>query len=145
MNIDYNNKTQEELEKEIDDKIKSLMGDVEKPKEYRWDDNGFMKYKDELAAKLKQENPYWALGAHEEIAERDLPLINPLLEKNLIEYIKGEQLSDIPVGSEKYTVSQILRIRNNMGGVLEAIKDLSIYAVDEEKGRTRIFGRYIIK
>ena len=44
-------------------------------KEYRWDDNGFMKYKEGLVAKLKEENPYWAEGAHENIAERDLPLM----------------------------------------------------------------------
>ena len=68
-NEDYSKISAEELDQKIDDKIKSIMGDDYdfKPKEYRWDDNGFMKYKEMLAKKLKEENPYWAEGAHEEI------------------------------------------------------------------------------
>lgn len=146
-NEDYSKISAEELDQKIDDKIKSIMGDDYdfKPKEYRWDDNGFMKYKEMLAKKLKEENPYWAEGAHEEIAERDLPLINPIFEKNLVEYINGDVYTDIPVGSENYTLRMVLSLRNNRGGVLEALKDLSIYSVDEQEGKSRIMARYALK
>ena len=114
-------------------------------KEYRWENNGFMKYKDQLIKKLREDEPNWADEAYSEIAERDLPLINPIFEKNLIEYINGEQLSDISVGSDNYSVLTVLSLRNRRGGVLEALKDLSVYSVDENEGRDRIASRFAVK
>ena len=139
-----NNMSVDDLEKKIDDKIKDLMGAEyeEKPREYHWDNSNLIAYKDKLVERMKKDNPHWAEGAYEEIAERDLKLINPILEKNLVEYINGEPLSNIEVGTEKFSVITILSLRRNIGGVIEALKDLSVYSVDEEEGRRRIIHRF---
>ncbi len=141
---EYSNMSVTDMEKNIDDKIKNILGAEynDKPKEYHWDNPSWNVYKDKLAQRLKIENPYWASDAYENIAEEILSKINPVLEKNLVEYINGEPFSDIPIGTEKFTLKEVLRLRNNIGGTLEALKDLSIYSVDEQFGRTRIINRY---
>lgn len=143
----YENMSTEEIENNIDEKIKSLMGDEyqEKKEEYRWDDGNLIQYKDKVAERLKKDDPYWAPEAYEKIASRDLPLINPIFEKNIVEYINGEPLTEIKVGSGEYGVNAILSLRRNAGGVLEALKDLSIYSVNEQEGLSRFTSRYTIK
>ena len=141
---DYNKMSVADMEKNIDEKIKSLLGDEydNKPKEYHWDNSNWDVYKNKLTERLKIDNPYLNPNAYEKIAEEALHKINPILEKNLVEYINGEPFTDIEIGNEKFTLKEVLRLRKNIGGTLEALKDLSIYSVDESFGRTRILSRY---
>ena len=115
-----------------------------KDKEYHWDNSNWNVYKDKLVERLRIDNPFWETAAYEKIAEDALHKISPILEKNLVEYINGEPLTDIKVGTEGFSVTTILKLRRNGGGVIEALKDLSIYSVDEIEGRTRILSSYQI-
>lgn len=120
---------------------------MSKEKEYYWENPNWDAYKDKLIERLKSDkNVPVALNDayYDEIATEALHKINPILEKNLVEYINGEPLSQIEVGTNKYTATTILSLRKYAGGVIEALKDLSVYSVDEEQGSMIISRRFTI-
>ncbi len=148
MNSEKNGFDPEEIKKS-EEKTKEMLEKMgyhsEEEKEIRWDDTPLLKYKEKLAERLRKDNPYWAETAYDKIAERDIYKINPILEKNLVEYVNGEPLSDIKIGSEQFSVNLIISLWKCPKDVLDALVALSMYSVDERIGRIKIMGSHVIK
>lgn len=96
--------------------------------------------KEKLVERIKKDNP---IASDEWINNivKSFEDLDPRLEKNVQEYLNNDEISDIWI--DKYCVNSILKIRNNMGGILEAIIDLNVYSKDKEKGETLIWHKYI--
>ena len=96
--------------------------------------------KEKLIARIKEDNKFSSLEYCENIADDLINSIDSRLEKNLEEYIDNDKITDIYV--DDYCINAILSIRNNMGGVLDALLDLNVYAKDKEKGKHLIWNKY---
>lgn len=133
------------MKKNIEEKLNDLEANNSNKEEFFWDDSTWDIYKEKLVEKLRTEHPHWVDNVFIKRVEEALHKINPIFENNLLEYINGSELSYILVGSENFIVKNVLSFRQNMGGVIETLKDLSGYSVNPVLGKTLILNRSSIK
>ena len=87
-------------------------------------------YKDVAFEKLKDVCVYddsYISGLADEIIKK----IDDRLLFNLEEYINNQELSDIWI--DKYCVNAVLKIRNDNGGIINAIIDLNNYVIAKDE------------
>ena len=92
-----------------------------------------------LLKKMKEDGYYQ--GYCDMVIDNLMNNIDSRLEKNLEEYINGEEITDIFI--DKYCVNIILQIRKNMGGIIDAILALCEYCKDKKRGEITIWEKYI--
>lgn len=72
----------------------------------------------------------------EELAKRIQNTTDPRLEKNVLEWIEGKNITDIWVG--RYCINAIMSIRGDRDFV-DALEAMNLYLSDEKAGSRRIW------
>jgi predicted house-cleaning noncanonical NTP pyrophosphatase (MazG superfamily) len=72
----------------------------------------------------------------EVMAEKIVNELDERLEKNLVEWINDEEISDLWIGT--YCVNAIMAIRGD-NNFLDALLTMNLYLQDEDKGTRRIW------